>query len=151
MTKRALAATLLTAFWLAAEPAKLTYSTDNGIAIDGYDAVAYFTDKKATKGNPNHAFEWNGAKWLFADAQHKAEFAKDPAKFAPQYGGYCAYGMSRGYKAIIDPQAFTIVDGKLYLNYNAQVQETWRKDTPGYIRKADAAWPKAKDTVKVHR
>lgn len=151
MTKKALAATALTSLLLMAEAAQSTYATERGIAIDGYDPVAYFTTGKATKGDSAHAFAWNGAKWLFASSAHQDQFAKDPAKFAPQYGGFCAYGMSRGYKAVIDPQAFTIIDGKLYLNYDAKVQDTWRKHTAGYIRQADAAWPRVKATAKIYR
>ena len=151
MTKRALAAFLVAATLSMADAAKPTYATGQGIAIDGYDAVAYLTDQKAVNGTAAHAFDWNGAKWLFATAAHRDAFAQDPAKYAPQYGGYCAYGISRGYKAVIDPRSFTVIDGKLYLNYNAQVQETWRKDTAGYIRKADTQWPKVKESTKVAR
>ena len=82
-----------------------------------------------------------GAKWLFSSAEHRDAFAKEPEKYAPQYGGYCAYGVSQGYAVKIEPDAWTIVNGKLYLNYDRGVQKTWEKDLPGYIAKADKNWP----------
>ena len=113
-----------------------------GNAIEGYDVVAYFTQGKPVKGSGDHEVEWNGATWRFASAAHRNLFAKDPAKYAPQYGGFCAFGVSRGYAVGIDPDAWKIVDGKLYLNYDTDVQAEWVKDIPGYIAKADANWPK---------
>jgi YHS domain-containing protein len=113
-----------------------------GTAVKGYDVVAYFTDGKPVEGSSDHEVEWNGATWHFASAQHKNLFAKEPAKYAPQYGGFCAFGVSRGYAVGIDPEAWKIVGGKLYLNYNRDVQTEWVKDIPGYIAKADANWPK---------
>lgn len=113
-----------------------------GNAIDGYDVVAYFTDGRPVKGSGDHEFEWRGATWKFASAGHRDLFAKDPEKYAPQYGGFCAFGVSRGYAVGIDPEAWRIVDGKLYLNYNREVQAEWVKDIPGFIAKADANWPK---------
>lgn len=113
-----------------------------GNAVKGYDVVAYFTDGKPVEGSSDHEVEWNGATWRFASAQHRNLFAKEPAKYAPQYGGFCAFGVSRGYAVGIDPEAWKIVGGKLYLNYNRDVQTEWVKDIPGYIAKADANWPK---------
>lgn len=113
-----------------------------GNAIKGYDVVAYFTDGKPVEGSSDHEFEWNGATWRFASAQHRNLFAKDPAKYAPQYGGFCAFGVSRGYAVGIDPAAWKIVGGKLYLNYDRDVQAEWVKDIPGSIARADANWPK---------
>ena len=113
-----------------------------GNAIKGYDVVAYFTDGKPVEGSSDHEVEWNGATWRFASAQHKNLFAKEPARYAPQYGGFCAFGVSRGYAVGIDPEAWRVVAGKLYLNYNRDVQTEWVKDIPGYIAKADANWPK---------
>ncbi len=108
------------------------------VAILGYDPVAYFTDGKPVKGSAAHAFEWMGAKWLFASQAHLDLFKADPAKYAPQYGGYCAYGVAQDNLVSIEPDKFTVLDGKLYLNYNADVQATWSKDPRGYVKQADA-------------
>src|SRR5687767_8151432 len=101
------------------------------VAVEGYDVVAYFTQAKPVRGDSDFTHEWNGATWRFASAAHRDEFAKNPGKYAPQYGGYCAFGVSRGYAVGIDPDAWKIVGGKLYLNYNAEVQRTWLGDVPG--------------------
>ena len=115
--------------------------TDRGGAIRGYDPVAYFTDGRPVKGSPQFSHSWRGATWYFSKAENRDRFAAAPEKFAPQYGGYCAYGVAQGYAVSIDPAAWSIVDGKLYLNYSLGVQKDWNKDVPGYIRKADANWP----------
>ena len=112
-----------------------------GRAIKGYDPVAYFTQGKAVEGSGDYTFEYKGATWRFASAANKAAFEKSPEKYAPQYGGYCAYAVSQGHTASIDPEAWTIVDGKLYLNYSLDVRALWRQDIPGYIKQADANWP----------
>jgi YHS domain-containing protein len=114
--------------------------SNGGIAIDGHDPVAYFTLNQATPGNEAITATHQGATYRFVSADNKALFEADPDKYAPQYGGYCAYGASQGYKAPVEADKFSIVDGKLYLNYNGRVQSTWRKDTAGYIDKADAFW-----------
>jgi len=114
-------------------------------AIHGYDPVAYFTDGKPVEGKSEFAFEWMGAKWLFATAAHRDAFKAAPEKYAPKYGGYCAYAVSQGHVADIDPSAWSIVDGKLYLNYDKDIQKKWQADVPGYIKKADKNWP---DVVK---
>lgn len=106
-------------------------------AILGYDPVAYFTDGRPVKGNPAYTYEWKAAKWRFASQSHLDLFKADPEKYAPQYGGYCAYGVSQDNLVGIEPDKFTIRDGKLYLNYDAEVQATWLKDPAGYIRQAD--------------
>lgn len=111
------------------------------LALDGYDAVAYFKAGKPEKGNPAHAVTWNGATWHFANAENKAAFEADPMAFAPQYGGYCAWAVAEGYTAKGDPNHWRIVGGKLYVNYNASVQKTWEKDIPGRIAKGDRNWP----------
>ena len=121
----------------------------NGLAIDGYDPVAYVTEKKPVKGSPEFRADFQGAIFLFASAAHRDVFAADPGKYAPQYGGYCAYGMAKGYKAAIDPGAFTVVGDKLYLNYSETVRSQWLSDIPGYIRRADANWPDVKKVAKV--
>lgn len=108
------------------------------VAILGYDAVAYFSDAKPVKGNPKFVQEWMGATWQFASAANRDLFKADPGKYAPQYGGYCAYGVSQGQLVGIEPDKFKVLDGKLYLNYDADVQTTWLKDPAGYVRQADA-------------
>lgn len=135
----------------AGDGTKPIFVDDRGIAIGGYDVVAYHTDSKAVHGSDSFQFTWQGAQWMFTSAAHRNLFAKEPERYAPQYGGYCAYGMSRGYKAIIDPTAFTIIDGKLYLNYSTRVQDTWRKDTRGYVGKADAHWPQVQSSTEIKR
>jgi YHS domain-containing protein len=112
-----------------------------GIAIKGYDPVAYFTEGKPVKGTSLNQHAWNGATWLFASADHRDAFAAAPEKYAPRYGGFCAYGVAQGYKVEIDPEAWSTVDGALYLNYSPSVKRDWAKDPKGYIAKADAAWP----------
>ena len=107
-------------------------------AILGYDPVAYFTDGKPVKGQDSLAFEWMGAKWKFASQAHLDAFKATPEKYAPQYGGYCAYGVSQDNLVSIEPDKFKVLDGKLYLNYDAGVQEKWLKDPAGYNRLADA-------------
>jgi hypothetical protein len=120
-----------------------------GVAIDGYDPVAYFTEQKPVKGSPEVQLVHRGSTFQFASDAHRQVFIADPGRFAPQYGGYCAYGMAKGYKAKIDPAAFTVVDGKLFLNYNDAVRAQWLSDIPGYIRRADANWPEAMKLTKV--
>jgi YHS domain-containing protein len=122
----------------------------DGVALRGYDPVAYFADHQPVQGSAEHAFEYQGSTFHFASQDHRDAFAADPAKYAPQYGGFCAYGMSNGYKAATDPAAFTVVDGKLYLNYDRDVQKEWSADIPGFIAKADAHWPEASKQTKVH-
>ena len=108
------------------------------VAILGYDPVAYFTDGKPVKGDPKFVHEWRGARWRFASRAHLETFKANPEKYAPQYGGYCAYGVSQDNLVGIEPDKFKIFDGKLYLNYNADVQATWLKDPAGYVKQADA-------------
>ncbi len=113
----------------------------DGIAVKGYDPVAYFTDNKPVKGSAAHTYVYEGVTYRFASAAHRKLFAKDPAKYVPEFGGFCAYGTAGGHKVDVDPAAFTIVDGKLYINYDLDVMATWRKDEPGYIHKAEENWP----------
>lgn len=109
-------------------------------AIHGYDTVAYFTESKAVKGDDQFAVEYNGATWLFSQAENKALFEAEPEKYAPQYGGYCAYGAAQNAVVDIDPDAWHISDGKLFLNYSARVQKKWLAEKPEFISKADAYW-----------
>jgi YHS domain-containing protein len=124
---------------LAAAPQNLSRA---GIAAGGYDVVAYFTDGAAVEGSDAHVHEWQGATYRFASKEHRDLFAADPGKYAPQYGGYCAYAMSRGDKAKIDPEVFTVEDGKLYLNYSFKIRAKWDEERADYIRKADGHWKK---------
>lgn len=115
--------------------------SEGGIAIDGTDPVAYFSEEGPVPGKPEHALDWKGATWRFASAENRAMFEADPEKFAPQYGGWCAYAVSRGYTASTVPQAWAIHDGKLYLNFSRPVRALWARDIAGNIQKGDMNWP----------
>lgn len=134
------AATLLAAP-IAASADDAVYQSFLGTAIDGTDPVAYFTVGKPVEGSSDFTHEWNDATWRFASAENRDLFAANPEKYAPQYGGYCAWAVSQGYTASTDPEAWKIVDGKLYLNYSKSVQSTWEQDVPGNISAADVNWP----------
>ena len=123
---------------VAGKPA--TFSTGDG-AIRGYDPVAYFTVGEPTPGRDKYSTKWQGAIYKFSSADNLALFKSDPAQYAPQYGGYCAYAVSKGATANTEPEAWTIVNGKLYLNFSLSVQKRWRKDIPGHIKSADNNWP----------
>lgn len=110
-------------------------------AIKGYDTVAYFTEGKPVKGSESFQFEYMGAVWLFANADHLAMFKAEPEKYAPQYGGYCAYAVAHNQTASIKPELFTIHEGKLYLNYNADVNEKWLDQKASFIERANQNWP----------
>ena len=116
-----------------------------GNAIDGYDPVAYHLDGRPVEGSSDYEHEWMGATWRFASAEHRDLFAADPEAYAPAYGGYCAYGVALRNKPSIDPEAWRIVDGRLYLNLSKDIQARWEQDIPGYIAKADAIWPEIVD------
>jgi len=113
----------------------------NDVAIDGHDPVGYFLENKPVKGKKAHKLKWQGATWQFASAENKALFEANPDKYAPQYGGYCAWAASQNAVAGIDPEQFSIIDDKLYLNYNAEVKGKWLVDTSKYIKDGDANWP----------
>ncbi len=134
---------LLVAFAAIARAEKPVNTTLFGVAIKGYDPVAYFTDGKPAKGDSKFSYEWNGATWHFASAKHRDLFKASPDKYAPQFGGYCAWAVSQNYTANSDPEnAWKIVNGKLYLNYNRDVQKKWEGDVPGNIAKGETNWPK---------
>lgn len=114
----------------------------DGLAIKGFDPVAYFTQAKPIRGSAEFSLTYQGAIWQFSSQDHKDLFEANPEKYTPQYGGYCAYAVSKGSTAKIEPDAWKIVDGKLYLNYSTSIQKKWEKDISGYIEKADANWPK---------
>ncbi|MEM6476586.1 MAG: YHS domain-containing (seleno)protein [Pseudomonadota bacterium] len=119
------------------------------IAVGGYDTVSYFQgDGVPVKGDARFTVEYMDAEWHFSSQANADAFKEDPDAYAPQYGGHCAWAMSRGSLAPGDPTVYKLVDGKLYLNVNKQVQQRWFKDIPGFIAKADIAW-KSVPTGKV--
>ncbi|RYY61175.1 MAG: YHS domain protein [Chitinophagaceae bacterium] len=117
----------------------------DGRALKGYDVVAFFTLSKPVMGYDSLAHEWNGVRWLFSSNENRNLFAAAPEKYAPQYGGYCAYGTAEGHKAPTEVETWTIVENKLYFNYNKPVQRAWKKNQPALIEKADRQWPVIKD------
>lgn len=112
------------------------------VAVQGYDPVAYFTEGKPVKGAKTFSAEYNGATFRFANAANRDAFIANPEQYAPQYGGYCAWAVSQGYHAKGDARFWKVVDGKLYLNYNASVQKKWEADIPGFIRSGEENWPR---------
>jgi len=133
-------AALLSSPAVAAEP--MVFS-DSGIAIRGADPVAYFTQGAPVLGSADHALMWDGTTWHFASAENMEMFMADPHAYAPQYGGYCAFAMSKGYIATSVPEAWTVHDGKLYLNFSINVRQVWLEDVAGNIVLADGNWPTA--------
>lgn len=113
---------------------------NNNVAIRGYDPVAYFTEGKPTQGSPDFEFQWQGARWRFVSAQHRDLFSKRPDAYAPRFGGFCAGAIIDGVFVRPDPEAWAIVDGKLYLNGDKQGLAVWRKDAPANIAKAERRW-----------
>ena len=114
----------------------------SSVAVGGYDPVAYFTEGKPVQGRSALTHQWKGVTWRFASEKNRDAFKADPGKYAPQYGGYCAWAVSQGYTAKGDPNHWKIVDGRLFLNYDASVQKNWEKDIPGHISNANKNWPK---------
>jgi len=125
----------------AAQTKSLLNLDKAGLAIQGYDPVAFFTDGKPVKGKPEFTRLHKGARYQFASKENAAAFKADPAKYEPAFGGYCAYGVSRGKLVEIDPDAFQIVGGRLLLQYSKGVRDDFNKDTKGNLAKADANWP----------
>lgn len=142
MTRRLLILAAVLMLALPATARAQAVNADGGVAIKGTDVVAYFTEGRVVTGSSQFAHRWHDTEWRFASAANRDAFAREPEKYAPQYGGFCAWGMAEGYRAPIDPAAFRVVDGKLYLNYNRSVQGTWLKDIPGNVTKADDNWAK---------
>ncbi|WP_341365949.1 YHS domain-containing (seleno)protein [Yoonia sp. BS5-3] len=118
---------------------------ENGIVVDGSDVVAYFDQQGPVAGDPSITYEYLGATWHFANSANRDLFAANPVAYAPQYGGYCAFAISRGYTAPTDPRAWSIVDDKLYLNYSRRIRRRWEQDIPGNIAAGDANWPAVLD------
>ncbi len=118
----------------------LVNKSADDIAIDGYDTVAYFTEDRAVKGDQAYAFEWHGARWHFSNIKHRELFAADPERYLPQFGGLCAGAVRRGVVVKADPEAWTIVDGKLYMKVNKTARDEWRQNASGNIQQANKAW-----------
>ena len=112
-----------------------------GVAVRGYDVVAYFTQSRAVRGDERYEFQWMDATWRFASQEDRVAFASEPGKYAPQFGGYCAWAVGHNYTADADPEAWRIVDGKLYLNYNRSVQTKWEQDRAKWIEDGLRNWP----------
>lgn len=125
----------------AKEPRYFTEAVP-GVGASGYDTVAYFVEKRAVKGDPAFTARHDGVEWRFSSAANRDAFAADPAKFIPQFGGYCAYAVAKGGTASGDPTQWDIVDGKLYFNYDASVRKTWNGDRANFIKSGHANWPK---------
>ena len=115
-------------------------TTDENIAIKGYDTVAYFVENRPMKGKPEFEHVWQGARWQFATPEHRDMFATDPVRYAPRYGGFCSGGMSLGVKATINPEAWAIIDGRLYLAFSERTMKRFTSDVDANIAKADANW-----------
>ena len=113
----------------------------SGLAVRGYDVVAYFTESKPVRGSADFESVWMGAKWRFGTKENRDAFAQSPEKFAPQFGGYCAWAVGHNYTADADPEAWRIVDGKLYLNYNRSVQKQWEQNRTKWIEQGQRNWP----------
>lgn len=141
MKKLLLALTLFMAVSAVAGTKSLVNVDKNGVGLQGYDPVAYFTQNRPVQGNPQIQSTYNGVKYYFASQEDKKTFDANPSKYEPQFGGYCAYAASQGHTAPIQVGAFQIVDGRLLLQYSQSVQEKFNKDTQGNLKKADANWP----------
>jgi YHS domain-containing protein len=113
---------------------------DHGLALAGHDPVAYFVDGAPVEGRADLVAEHDGATYRFASEAHRETFLTDPERYVPRYGGWCAFAMARGERVEVDPRAFKIVDGRLYLNYSLRVGRKWEKDVEGYIARADEQW-----------
>ncbi|PSL14540.1 YHS domain-containing (seleno)protein [Shimia abyssi] len=137
---------------LAAAPATLTFFPgtaiaqkpevfQNPVAINAVDPIGYFEQSRPLAGSADHKVEWNGAEWNFSSERNASMFASDPETYAPVFGGYCAFAASRGYLAPTIPEAWTIYEGKLYLNASLRAQDLWRQDIPGNIAAGLKSWP----------
>lgn len=113
----------------------------NGLAIRGYDPVGYFTDGAPVMGLAEHSLMYKGAMWQFASAANMATFEGDPEKYGAKFGGYCAYAASKGYLAPTVPEAWTVYEDRLYLNFNLRARELWQQDIPGNIALGESNWP----------
>lgn len=125
-----------------ADEAPVYTSVLSRVAVGGYDPVAYFTDGRPVRGTTQFRTTHRGYEYRFASAEHLAAFRANPARYLPQYGGYCAWAVSQGYTAAGNPNNWRVVDGRLYLNYNGEIQSRWERDIPGHVRNANANWPR---------
>ena len=145
---------IIAAVWFGintTEGVKKVNTTAENVAVKGFDTVAYFTEQTAVQGNPRFEFVWNGAKWLFANRENLEKFKANPEAFAPQFGGYCSFAVSKGYTADSDPQAWKIVDGKLYLNYNPKVKELWEAEQEMRIQEGKKNWQEFQKKKPEHK
>jgi hypothetical protein len=130
------------AFVIALSAAKPSVNAArDGLAARGFDVVAYVTDGRPMVGSSRFEARRNGAVWRFVDQSHREMFLSDPERYAPEFGGYCAYAVSQGYTADGDPRVWRVVEGRLYLNYSTRAQRLWERDIPGHIAKGRANWP----------
>jgi len=141
MRKLFLVLLVFTSIFAAAAGKRLVNIDDNGTAIQGYDPVGFFTEHRPVKGDPKFFSLYNGARYYFASAADKTTFDAAPAKYEPQFGGYCAYGTSKGKLVPVDIEAFQIVDGRLLMQYSKNVRDTFNEDTKGNLNLADEKWP----------
>jgi len=146
----AISAASMSAQALAADAIAPIFSTKAG-AIQGYDPVAYFLLNKPVKGSANFTTKWQGATWYFSSRNNLDAFVASPEKYAPQYGGYCAYGVAQGVTPETDPAAFVVRDNKLYLNLSKSVQKLWQQDIAGYVKDANNNWPALKAGTYVNK
>jgi YHS domain-containing protein len=147
LTRRTLVAAvlILAPFAAQAKSAEIYTGFLSSTAVGGHDPVAYFTEGRPVAGKSDFTHQWKGVTWRFASAKNRDLFKAKPEAYAPQYGGYCAWAVSQGYTAKGDPNHWKIVDGKLFLNYDANVQRNWEKDIPGHVTNANRNWPKVLD------
>lgn len=133
------------------ESFKQINTTAENVAIKGFDTVAYFSQQTAVEGNPQFSFVWNGAKWYFSSAENMEKFKANPESFAPQFGGYCSWAVSKGYTANGDPNAWNVVGGKLYLNYNMEVKKMWEAEQEKRIADGEKNWREFKKKKPEHK
>ncbi len=131
----------------ASEPYPRVVIDLHGVAIDGYDPVAYFREGRALRGSPSFAHRWNGAEWRFASAEARDLFAADPETYAPRFGGWCAWAMSEDRLAAGDPLVWRIVEGRLYFNCSARAQQEWEADLEANIARGEAVWARRRPTL----
>lgn len=127
---------------VAAESNQIVNKASDGIAISGYDTVGYFTEGRAMKGSPEFEYTWQDAKWLFATSEHRDLFAQDPERYAPRFGGFCTGAMSLGLARLANPENWSIIDGKLYMNMTRGGRDRLRASPDSTIDKAEETWAK---------